>query len=167
MPLDCGDEVACTVTGCDPAEGCTLELVHALCEVDGASCTVDTCDPLHGCVIEVPEGVCSDALPCTVDQCDPGGAGVDEAGCRSTVDLGLCSEDAHECTTHLCLGLQAEGADEHGCVLLADDGVCDDSLGCTTDLCDPGLGCWYVQSEADGSLPVWHWYGNLPCPTAP
>jgi hypothetical protein len=63
--VDCSDDVSCTVTGCDTAEGCSTDFSAALCN-DNNPCTTDFCSST-GCVNELAGGKCHIDGACFVD----------------------------------------------------------------------------------------------------
>jgi hypothetical protein len=76
-PLDCDDEVACTVDACHPDDGCVHGADDALCDDDN-ECTSELCDLQNGCsnpaladntacgdgTWKCIGGVCKEKLPC-------------------------------------------------------------------------------------------------------
>jgi hypothetical protein len=88
--VDCDDEDACTMDGCDPLLGCTYEVLD--CNDDDA-CTNDICDPASGCAHDPVD--CDDGDACTTDGCDP------VSGC--VYETTVCP-DGHACNpqTGLC-----------------------------------------------------------------
>jgi hypothetical protein len=147
----CDDGVECTL-GDQCAEGKCVWADLASCD-DGNPCTDNVCDPLLGCVSTAKEGLCDDGNACTVgDHCEMGACVYD--------DEFFCG-DNNECTDDACdplLGCvyklnQAPCSDGNACTEgeQCSTGVCgggkplscDDGSACTTDSCDPGLGCQY------------------------
>ena len=119
---------------------------------DGLICTTDTCDKTGGCVNTPNTLPCNDGNGCTVgDSC---GAGKCNAGA-----LTIC-DDKNPCTTDSCSAGTGECAYVEN-ALDCDDGnacsdqdkckvggvctgvakSCDDSNACTSDTCDPAVGC--------------------------
>jgi hypothetical protein len=149
----------CTVTGAESCDGldndCNGLTDDGLCD-DGNPCSIDRCDlaGLPGActstlVLDGPcddgskctsgekciQGVCTpeqsidcdDGNPCTADVCDPV-----TLACDHTATSGPC-EDGSACTTNdIC----AEGLCAPGTAL-----NCDDGNPCTSDVCDPAVGC--------------------------
>ncbi len=158
--INCADDLACTLDGCETATGtCTHTGNAAACDDgnpcttdscdtttgckhgaddtgkcdDGNACTVDTCDPTLGCLHAEPAGLCDDKNSCTNDSCTP------SSGCvhtsvqdgTSCVDSDLCTIN-ETCTLGTCSGLQR---------------TCADGELCTTDSCDPATGCVYAANS--------------------
>jgi hypothetical protein len=160
-PLNCDDGNPCTADVCDPVAGCRHTPVAngtacpdgSLCNGtetcqsgiclpgtalncdDGNACTADTCNPISGCVHTPLVGCrsclvnadCNDSNPCTTDVCSGGvcqnPAVPDGTSC---IDGNLCNG------TELCfVGVCTPGTALN----------CDDGNPCTTDTCDPLLGC--------------------------
>ncbi len=48
LPLDCNDQIDCTIDSCMPVQGCKHLALNALCNDDDV-CTIDACDPEEGC----------------------------------------------------------------------------------------------------------------------
>ncbi len=121
----CDDGDPCTTDTCT-ASGCAHAPIDAACD-DGDVCTTDDACSDDGCTGEALS--CDDGNDCTVDGCDP------EAGCVwLAVDYLPCDDD-DPCTIG---GICAEGVCFSGSV---DD--CDDGNTCTTDECQPNVGCTY------------------------
>ena len=159
----CEDGDLCTV-GDSCAEGVCVSGVATNCN-DGNPCTDDSCDPTGGCLhvdntepcndgdtcttgdacaggVCVGEGalVCEDDDVCTSDSCDPA------TGCVFTPQEGAC-EDGNLCTI-------GETCVEGQCVPTGSLN-CDDDSVCTTDTCQPDVGCVHALNEApcdDGDL---------------
>jgi|GEM_PF-1521465 len=155
--ISCDDGNACTADTCDPQAGCQHAVVpdgtpcpdgnlcngSETCQAgtctagtplvcdDGNPCTTDTCDPATGCVFTY---ACDDGNPCTADTCDP------QAGCRHVpVADGTPCPDGDLCNgTETCRG----GTCTPGVPL-----ACDDGNACSTDACDPRLGCTHPPME--------------------
>ena len=126
----CDDADACTIDACNPLSGDCFT-TDENCD-DANPCTIDSCDKDTGCVYV--ENLCDDTDPCTTDSCDPA------TGC---VNAAVVCDDGVACTEDFC---SAESGD---CVYAADDAACADSDLCTTDNCDPELGCMNVALDCD------------------
>lgn len=150
------DGVACTRDSCVGGKP-----VHA---VDATSCGVAPacqkfqCDPVAGgatgCVLHDDSGhLPDDGFACTLDRCDghtpvavpQDGACRDRGAGKATCLVGRCDPTN-------------QGADHDGCVLVPDDGACDDADGCTSDHCAPAdaaadatTGCRH--GAVDGAAP--------------
>ncbi len=143
QPIDCSDNNLCTDDTCDNGS-CVNTFNNDNCD-DGNVCTDDTCEQ-NGCVnTPIPnccenDGNCSTHNTCKVGTCDT------ETGiCGFTpVAAGTSCDDNNACTENdMCLGSPNEGT----CA-----GVpiapCDDSSDCTTDTCDPAVGCVFTPLAA-------------------
>lgn len=127
-PPTCDDANPCTSDACLPGVGCTTTAVP-----DGAPCPDATlCNGAEACRAGVcgdgPDLACDDGNPCTSDSCDP------LLGCRTTVlPAGTSCADADVCDgAEVCAaGVCVDGPDLD----------CADGDPCTTDACDPALGC--------------------------
>ena len=129
--LTCHDGNVCTDDVCDPTAGCQFAPNDAACDDANACTTGDHCS--FGTCAAVGTIVCNDDNPCTDDLCDP------ETGCASVPNANTCS-DGDACTVDdVC----ADGVCTGGEAL-----DCDDGNVCTDDVCDDGLGCVFVPSEA-------------------
>jgi hypothetical protein len=136
--LACDDGNPCTEDGCLPDGGCAHENVDGDCS-DGDPCTVGDQCVAGVCQSGDPFG-CDDGNPCTEDSCSAGGL------CEHVATVAPC-DDGNACTTQdvcsdgVCIGGEAK--------------ICDDESLCTSDYCDPGIGCSFVMNEVpcdDGSL---------------
>ncbi|MBM4345011.1 MAG: hypothetical protein FJ100_16705 [Deltaproteobacteria bacterium] len=120
----CDDGNPCTNDACDKIKGCVAVANAATC-TDGDACTVG-----DGCKDSVclagAATVCDDGNPCTADACDQG------KGCVTAPNAAACS-DGDACTA----GDQCQNA----ACLAGKKLTCDDGNTCTTDGCDPKLGC--------------------------
>ncbi|MFO0745516.1 MAG: HYR domain-containing protein [Myxococcota bacterium] len=123
----------CLVDGlCDPSDGvCYYD--HAAdgagCD-DGKPCTSgDQC--LAGSCIGAPD--CDDHDPCTVDACGADGSCASVPG-----NDGASCDDGDRCTTKsVCAAGHCTGSERR---------ACSDGLACTTDACDPVLGCVFPNA---------------------
>ncbi len=120
---------------CDGAGAC-MAATPLDCD-DASACATDSCEPATGCVNEVVT-CADDGNPCTTPVCDP------MTGCGfADVVNGTSCDDADACTTATVC---ADGTCGAGmAVTCADDGN-----DCTTERCDPTLGC-LIEAAAEGS----------------
>jgi hypothetical protein len=136
-PLDCDDDNACTVDGCDHAAGCEhVAVADGTACGDGSVCDgAATCQ--SGACMAGSALDCDDGSPCTIDGCDP------VLGCVNTpLPDGTGCRDGTVCNgTELC---QA-GVCSAGTPL-----DCDDGSVCTDDTCDAASGCQHTPM-ADGT----------------
>lgn len=123
-PLDCDDQVDCTVDSCDPLEGCSSVPNDGACD-DMVGCTVDSCDAQAGCLNEPDDEFCDDGVDCTSTVCSAA------AGCLIDPNNELCDDDI-DCTSDSC-------SPDEGCQHYPLHSLCDDGIDCTDDLC-PGAG---------------------------
>ena len=125
-PMACNDGNLCTDDWCVPTDGCVSANNSVPCD-DGDTCTTeDTC--MTGTCQGTGSLDCDDGNLCTDSICDP------EAGCLSTDNSDAC-DDGDECTwSDKCVGGKCVGTV---------DVVCNDGKTCTSDMCDPQLGCIY------------------------
>ncbi len=164
---DCDDTDACTTDSCDTGTHACSH-VAANCQ-NGTVCDgTETCDPATGdCEPAATPLDCDDGIVCTSDSCDA------VTGCSHTAMSNCCESDADCDDGSVCTGTEtcnvATGNCQPGTPLGCDDhnpcnGVetcdpsagcqdaapldCDDGAACTTDACDPGLGC--VHSSING-----------------
>jgi len=127
--LDCDDGNPCTTDYCDPTTGCA-HLVAA----NGASCDdSDVCTAAGTCLAGScqlgPRDSCDDGNPCTSGQCNA------VNGCVQLLVTGSCPSSDACAQEGLCVaGVCVDGP--------ARD--CRDSNSCTSDFCDPVLGCQNV-----------------------
>jgi len=125
IPCDDGDD--CTLDGCDPATGCTVTTAPDLttCNDHDACTGKDTCHDGVCWGIAVP---CDDEESCTTDGCDSA------TGCTHTplADGEPCDDDDLCTKGEACQGGSCTGGAPRNC---------NDGEACTTDGCDPALGC--------------------------
>jgi hypothetical protein len=125
VTLGCDDRNPCTDDACDPATGCTHTVNTAPCD-DGDACTVaDTC-AAGRCGAGTPRICPDDDDPCTDMACDR------RVGCVALFNQAPC-DDHDACTRNdSCVGGTCIGGPEI---------VCQDAERCTTDGCNPTVGC--------------------------
>lgn len=135
---NCLDGNLCTTDGCDPDGGCTNTPL-----IDGSSCTdSNMCDGAEtctagGCLAGQPPN-CDDANFCTQDGC------VNATGCQHTPIASCCNTngqcaDADQCTINeRCTAAHTCASDVRPCV---------DGNVCTTDVCNPSVGCVFTQTS--------------------
>ncbi len=171
-PVNCDDGVACTVDSCDPASGgCIHTPDDSVCDNGNACDGIEMCDGTQ-CVTKpgtVPG--CGNGILEACEECDDGN-NIDHDGCSATCLIESCTADAqcddgNVCTTDTC-GYVA------GCIYSNNDGVscddgdacttgttcssgqcgggtsvvCNDGIDCTTDSCDPVVGCVATENDA-------------------
>jgi hypothetical protein len=139
-PLACDDANVCTSDACDPTVGCVFNPTAATCD-DGDECTSNDVCSAGAC--RGSEVTCPAADgPCQIAQC------VAESGCSSipVADGTACGAES-PCT----LGQTCQEGSCEGGVALA----CDDANECTSDACDPSVGCVFTPQDVpcdDGSI---------------
>ncbi len=133
----CDDGNPCTTDACLPAAGCTVTNDDGATCSDGDVCTKgDTC--AGGTCAPAKQQSCDDGNPCTIDSCDK------VKGCQQTKLDGDACDDGTVCTVgDTCKA----GACTPGGAL-----ACNDGNPCTTDACDPLIGC--KTKPADGKVCV-------------
>lgn len=165
LPLDCFDDNPCTADICTP-EGCDHPPMPGQCD-DGDNCTEgDMC--VDGECVSGPPLDCDDMNDCTEDWCDQ------KLGCRHSLISSPCCtggfnicDDKNPCTKDICN--LADGSCSHdpwfgpcndgnactGPDICSEDGICsgplkdcDDKNPCTSDSCDPKVGCKYTPIQA-------------------
>jgi hypothetical protein len=121
---NCDDGNPCTADICLPGGGCQHTNTPGSCD-DGNPCTSgDTCS--GGTCFGGPTTNCNDNNPCTDDACSP------TQGCVHQNNNRAC-DDGNACTVgDVCGG----GTCNAGAAL-----DCNDANTCTTDTCNPSLGC--------------------------
>ncbi len=135
---NCDDQNLCTDDSCAPDSGCVHAMNSAPCN-DADACTLGDICEMGECVYK---GLvdCDDANPCTDQECDP------SEGCLYSDNEADC-DDGNACTMgDKCVD---GGCDYSGLT------NCDDENECTTDVCDPKLGCVHLHNSApceDGSV---------------
>jgi len=129
-PLPCNDNNACTTDACVTGQGCVYNNVDVPCD-DGNACTTsDQC--MAGVCTGGANLDCNDDNMCTNDLCDP------VSGCKYAYNEAPCA-DGNQCTTgDVCQG---------GACLGSGQTSCNDFNTCTTDTCDPDLGCKHELNE--------------------
>ena len=127
--VPCSDGNPCTDDACDPKSGCTFTPTTAPCS-DGNACTDSDACQGGACKPGKPSD-CNDANTCTQDLCDPA------KGCTyvKIVDGTPCNDGdsctvSDKCSSGICLPGTKLG--------------CNDAEVCTTDSCNPKIGCVYV-----------------------
>lgn len=129
--LICVDGNPCTQDICSPVFGCTHPPADIPCE-DGDICTAgDFCEGgecISGSIVP-----CEDHNPCTQDYCLP------DSGCFHTNLNGVSCDDGDACTLgDSCFGGICMGGGQ--------ELLCDDWNDCTSDICDPDVGCTFPLS---------------------
>ncbi len=147
--LTCADAYLCSEDICLPEAGCQYvppQTCDAPCDGDddcanGDPCTLAVCDPAtNTCNNEFVD--CEDGDACTLDVCDHSSGecvyidceNCDCPSCQSNLDC----HDFDACTYDMCV---APGICHNIPV------VCKDGNPCTTDLCDPGPGCYFEPQD--------------------
>jgi hypothetical protein len=130
VAASCADNNICTDDSCDATLGCVHDNNEAPCQ-DGDVCTVgDFC--VAGVCSPGAAAVCADSNPCTADSCDS------DLGCQFVATEAEC-DDGNGCTlVDVCVAGVCKGG-------TAPD--CDDDNLCTTDSCDPAVGCIHLLNS--------------------
>ena len=130
LPLDCDDFNPCTADSCDPLKGCVHSATDGACD-DGNACTTgDFCSA--GQCVGAGLKSCKDDNPCTGDICNPA------VGCSNPYNAASC-DDSDLCT----VGDHCE----HGDCIPGQGMNCDDGNSCTSDSCNPLVGCVHTNSS--------------------
>ena len=159
----CVAENACSAGTCDLEQGCLYEGI--VCD-DLIPCTNDSCDDELGCQYVADNANCDDLIDCTLNQCLPESEAKDADGCVFEPDNALC-DDTFDCTENICeagvgcvfnpvhetcadvfacttedlCNPEADNKDAQGCAYTIDNIACNDTIGCTVDVCVVGIGC--------------------------
>ncbi len=124
----CNDGNPCTQDYCTPDFGCGYPPLNIPCD-DGDPCTaLDFCE--SGECLGGPGPPCNDENPCTADSCQPG------KGCFHMALNGQECDDDDACTI-------GDICEESECIGGSGKPVCDDWNDCTSDICDPMVGCTF------------------------
>jgi hypothetical protein len=131
VKIQCDDGNPCTADSCDEKQGCLHSFLSSPCD-DGNPCTTgDKC--MEGKCLPAKALECDDDNACTDDWCDPA------AGCQHAANNAACNDGSlctlgDQCAEGQCAGGQAAN--------------CDDKNPCTTDSCNPLVGCVHGNSSA-------------------
>jgi hypothetical protein len=164
LPPVCNDSNPCTNDSCNPTTGCVFTNNTATCGDDGNFCTADVCGGGRCTHPPKAEGAtCSDGLYCTIaDSCRSGvcTGGVPNCTAFATAcKTAACDETRRACTTApkpmgtSCADTNACNGEETcraGSCMPGRAPNCDDGNPCTTDRCDPAVGCTHT-SVTDGT----------------
>ena len=130
-PPLCEDDNPCTADSCAKGKGCVHTPKDGTCNAQGAggatgSCQIGVCQ--QGTCALSAVGDCSDGNPCTADSCDK-----DKGECsHAKAADGSACDDGDACTGNdACKSASCQGKATN----------CGDGNPCTTDACDPSLGC--------------------------
>ena len=127
-----GLDTVCGKGTCDPVAGCVVVLAEdgTPCDDKLACTTLTTCQA--GACVGSPVN-CDDANTCTDDSCDP------KAGCIHDPLTGTGCDDGDKCTV-------GDGCSDGTCAA-SDTLLCDDSQVCTSDTCEPAVGCVFTPKD--------------------
>lgn len=145
VQLGCGGDGDCAALVLSDCQKAACNPTSRLCEVvalpDDATCLNEVAS---ACVVSrtcqagqcvTVKKACDDGKLCTKDLCD------DVVGCKSETFASLCN-DGNLCTDgDKCLGDECKGGQAVSC---------DDKLACTTDACDPKVGCTHAPVANGG-----------------
>jgi MYXO-CTERM domain-containing protein len=133
------DEQLCGFATCDFSNTsvCLQQYLprNTLCS-DTDACSIGRCTSAGVC-LPGPTIGCDDGNSCTDDTCDP-----NDGGCVGTNNDNNSCTDGNACFTgeHCSAGLCVPGTVEVDC---------NDQNACTTDSCDPNIGCAHVKKSCD------------------
>ena len=155
----CHDGNACTTGDVCKDSACAAGTVVTACD-DKNPCTTDTCDKVKGCVHANSTAACNDADACTdADACVNGACGGQPKVCN---DANLCTDDSCD-KVKGCILTNNTAPCSDSSVCTPEDKCaagkcvggapikCDDGNPCTTDTCDPKLGCQF-KAVADKTV---------------
>jgi hypothetical protein len=126
----CDDFNPCTDDLCGAQGDCEHAANEGACD-DQNPCTLGDHCAAGACKIEVML-LCNDQNPCTLDYCDP------SLGCQAIPGPGPCTDNDLCTLEETCAG---------GLCSSESSLDCDDQNPCTTDLCDPELGCQHEDND--------------------
>lgn len=126
----CDDGNPCTLDVCTAGECEFIQQDGLACD-DGNICSMSDVCQAGKCVGGEEERECDDFNPCTEDACDS------DMGCIYTPFNGFC-DDGNECTVgDKCVNAVCKS----GAAV-----VCNDNNICTTDYCNPQIGCKFINN---------------------
>ena len=131
---DSGCGATCPITNAfGTCQGTVKSCIDGVATCAGKVPAPEVCDGAdNNCDGKTDEGLCADGDPCTNDSCDSGGA------CQHVALAGLACDDGSVCTqTDKCLSGKCVGGNAMNC---------DDQDPCSTDSCDPFVGCKHVPA---------------------
>ncbi len=130
----CTDNDPCTADTCVAGECTHKALDESACD-DGNACT--TTDKCVNGVCSGTTKSCDDNNPCTVDSCSKS-----TGSCSNQQQDGALCDDGNVCTVgDICQAGKCATAQK----------VCNDGNPCTSDSCDPQLGCVFTDSQGGDS----------------
>ena len=126
--ITCDDGNDCTADSCAPQSGCVFADTIDACDDDNACTDADACagGSCSGAAIK-----CADGEPCTDDSCHK------LSGCVFTDNDAPCNDDSACTVSDTCAG---------GVCADASELACNDQNACTTDSCDPSVGCVFTDN---------------------
>jgi hypothetical protein len=132
----CDDGNGCTTDSCNTDGSCKHQQLQGTPCDDGNKCTgTDVC--ASGKCLGGALKLCDDDNLCTDNKCDPAG------GCLFTSNKDKC-DDGNQCTLN-------DTCSEKKCIG-GPPPNCDDKNFCTTDACDPGIGCYHAPYKTGAPL---------------
>ncbi|MSQ84353.1 MAG: hypothetical protein EXR77_15950 [Myxococcales bacterium] len=139
-PKVCSDGNPCILPNCDPGSGKCVPKNGSLPCNDGNACSQsDACT--KGVCMPGPFLVCNDGEPCTTDSCNTKSGNCEYVAANKPCnDFSKCTS-ADTCASGTCTGKPVG---------------CNDNSPCTTESCDPAVGCVYKAANngancSDGS----------------
>ncbi|MBK8171676.1 MAG: putative metal-binding motif-containing protein [Sandaracinaceae bacterium] len=171
---DCEDGNLTPLDGCEPSTCNYTCATNEQCDDDEPCTGAETCSTaLHRCqgaavlpsenspcsTLAVASGVCRSGMCSPADcgdgvtdisvgeECDDANTNPDD-GCNNFC-LYSCRDDSECDDGDVCNGSATCDTDTHKCTTV-DPLNCDDSMGCTSDSCDPSFGCSNILMDGDG-----------------
>ncbi len=132
---DFNDTSKCPITNeFGTCQGIIKQCVNGVALCDGQTPTTEVCNGKDdNCDGQTDEGLCEDGDPCTKDTCNTDGS------CQHVQLGGMACDDGSICTqTDKCIAGKCVGGNSMNC---------DDLDPCTTDSCDPFVGCQHVVAS--------------------
>jgi cysteine-rich repeat protein len=163
--LDCSDGEICT--GDENCQSATHACEPASIATDGTPCTITGTSEMAACRGGICRaGVCPDGILDSGEDCDPAAPAPDD-GCEDDCTF-TCTVDTDCQNGNACDGTETCTA-AHVCIP-GTAPACDDMDPCTSDACDPDVGCTstsvLVDGDGDGAYAITGACGGDDCDDA-
>jgi uncharacterized delta-60 repeat protein len=138
-PVQCVVGPCAADAECIQGQGCvtTWKPVGASCAGNDPCAATLACDAEHACKAAGGPSDCDDGDPCTLDTCDAGSGTCTHVAAKA----GTPCEDGDLCSVgDSCIGGACHGSPR----------LCCDGDDCTTDACDPAVGCVFAAIAGCG-----------------